>query len=247
MILVDPRNPEAQEMGERLAADLPEGVDDLALVLGGDGWMLHCVREHGLDQTYLGLNAGRIGFLLNDVRAWDHVVDKLQRRAFQVYALPVLDVDWTGEDGAVHHTFAVNDVALERSTGQTAHLRLSIDGREVVETLVADGLVFATALGSTAYTFSAGGPACHPTLELLAVTAICAHHPRLSPFVLPAGASAVVEVQAAWRRPVRVVPDGQAFDQVVRAEVGLSGSRVRLAWLEGHDLTARMVTKILHP
>lgn len=249
MILVDPRNPVAARYAERLNEAMPEGHDDpdVIVVIGGDGFMLQSVGQHGLRPTYVGLNAGRVGFLLNDVTDWSATADRLRRRAWRSWQFPVLAATIRTLDGAVHQVQALNDVVLERSTGQTAHLRLCVDGEEVVDTLVADGIIFATALGSTAYTFSAGGPACHPTLPALAVTAICPHKPRLSPMVLPAGTTARVEVRRPEHRPVRGVADGQHVEGVVDLSLGLADDVVRFAWFEGTDLTSRMVGKILRP
>ncbi len=247
MILVDPYNRQASELAERLQADLPAAENlDVDLVIGGDGFMLKTLAEDS-DRVCLGLNAGRIGFLMNDTDAWDRVIDRLQRRAWTVYEFPTLQAELTLANSEQVVLRAVNDVAIERSTGQTAHLALDIDTRRVVERLVADGLVVSTALGSTAYTFSAGGPAVHPTLPLLAITAICPHHPRLAPFVLPEDSTVRIAVHDSHRRPVRVVADGRTTDDVLRAVIGIAPERVRLAWLEGHDHTARIVAKILRP
>jgi NAD+ kinase len=247
MIVVDVRNPTAVGFANDLAAVMPEGWndDEVVLVVGGDGFLLHTVADLGLHRTYLGLNAGRVGFLLNDVSCWDVTADQLRRRAFTVYTFPVLEAHVTDGAGTTHVVPAINDIVLDRATGQTAHLQLSISGREVVDTLVADGLIFSTALGSTAYTFSAGGPACHAALDVMAVTAICPHKPRLSPFLLPLTAEAQVQVRAPERRPVRVTADGNQIDDVRSLRVVTATTRVKIAWLEGHDHTQRMVTKIL--
>ncbi len=249
MIVCDPRNPTATAMADALAAHLPEGVpgEALVVVIGGDGFLLRTVADRGLAPIYLGLNAGHLGFLLNDVGDWAETAAQIARRAFHVHAFPLLRAEITTAAGAVVIDHAINDVYLERATSQTAQLKLTIDGQSVVERMVADGIVFSTALGSTAYSFSAGGPACHPTLRQLVVTSICAHRPRLPPFCLPADALAVVDVHVPDRRPVRAVADGRAVDDVVRVTLRFDGSEVRLAYLPGHDFTSRMVRKILHP
>lgn len=249
MLHHDPRNDAAVRLVDILTQRLPAIADDpeLDVVVGGDGFMLHTVAEHGFDKVYLGLNAGRVGFLMNESSDVEAVLTHLGARAWRVEVFPTLHADLVLEDGTVREIRAVNDVALERSTGQTAHLRLAIDGTAVVDTLVADGIIFSTALGSTAYTFSAGGPACHPTLPLMVVTAICPHRPRLQPFVLHDDATAHVHVLAQHRRPVRAVADGETIDGVrgVRARIGRP--RVQLAWLPGSDFTTRMITKIVRP
>lgn len=249
MIVADPRNPLAQRYEAALREHLPEGVDGVAIVIGGDGFMLATINQLGHDRVYLGLNAGRVGFLLNDVTAtdegWSAIADRLRARAWKTSHFPLLTAQITRADGTVTTEHAVNDVVLERHTGQTAHLGLSIDGTPVVEHLVCDGVIFATALGSTAYTFSAGGPACHPTLRTMAVTAICPHKPRLSPFLLPEASTARLDVLAADRRPVRAVTDGRMIEDVRAVAVALGPDSVKIAFLQGHDFTTCMVSKIL--
>lgn len=246
MIVHDSRNERASAIRAELDHRLPPGFDaGVVLVIGGDGFLLQTASRLGWDHVYLGLNAGHLGFLLNDVESWEVVVDQLERRAFTARAFPLLEASIELEDGAITTERALNDVYLERMTGQTARLTLSFDGHRVVEKLVADGIIFSTALGSTAYAFSAGGPACHPTLDVITVTPICPHLPRLPPVALPVTARARVEVLHPEFRPVRAVADGRELNRVRAVEVFRSGTQVKLAYLEGHDFTSRMIRKLL--
>jgi NAD+ kinase len=156
-----------------------------------------------------------------------------------------LEAEIATVDGQTRRDIAVNDVYLERSTGQTARLRLTIDGHPVVESLVADGVILATALGSTAYSFSAGGAPAHPEVPILCVTPICPHLPKLSPFILPIDAVARAEVLVPDRRPVRAVADGRAVEAVAAVTVRRAAQPVRIAWFAGHDPTSTLVHKIV--
>lgn len=248
MIVHDARNPVAVRNRALLEAHLEgEHLGETVVVIGGDGFLLHTINELGHDRTYLGLNAGRVGFLLNDVVDWKETADQLRSGAWKVTAFPLLEARCIDIDGNEIIERAVNDVYLERASGQTARLGLSVDGSRVVETLVADGVIVSTALGSTAYNFSAGGPACHPTLRILTVTPICPHLPRLSPFALPVGSRIDVTIQNHEHRPVRAVADGRNLAKVVRVSLGVAPAQLALAHLQGHDFTSRMVEKILHP
>ena len=250
MIVHDQRNARAVELRARLDKFLPGGVpgDEVCVVIGGDGFLLRTAAQTAFAHTYLGLNAGHLGFLLNDVDdgSWESVARQIADRTFTVHHFPLLHAAIEGADGTVELQ-AINDVYLERMTSQAAHLQLTIDAHVVVQRLVADGVVFSTALGSTAYAFSAGGPACHPTLRTLVVTPICPHRPRLAPFALPATARARVDILDGDRRPVRAVADGRAVNAVTRVSIADEGAEVRLATLAGHDFTSRMIRKILHP
>lgn len=250
MIVCDERNPKATGLLAGLRKRLGDAwqpANDLGIVIGGDGFLLRTVATHGMDRPWLGLNAGNLGFLLNDAQDLDRVVSLLDSGRYKVHEFPIVVAKVICADGSEIVERAVNDVYLERMTGQAARLRLVIDGHEVVEQLVADGLIFATALGSTAYAYSAGGQPLHPLLKVMQVTPICAHQPRIPSVALPADARAEVEVlQHAWR-PVRAVADGRALDNVLKVEVGLGETGVKLAYLESHDFTGRLLRKIVHP
>jgi NAD+ kinase len=248
MILVDDRNPAARAAGEELRSRLSGVALDVVVVVGGDGFMLRAVHEHrGPGRVFLGVNAGRVGFLLNDVPGWDVVADRIRGGAWRVRAFPLLSVRVTDVTGAVWRELAVNDVYLERSTGQTAHFAVQIDGETFVDDLVADGVLLATALGSTAYTFSAGGPPCHPDLRALCITPICPHQPRLPAVVLPETARARVDVLKKDLRPARAVIDGRAIESVATVEAGFEDESVQLAFWSDVSLTSRLVRKILVP
>jgi len=251
MIRIDTRNP----LAEKLAHALGERVDleslpiDLCLVVGGDGWMLETIRNAGPEATFLGINAGRTGFLLNDVDDLDRVAAALKAGQWRVWDFPRLAMQcWPEADGStLRHDSAVNDIYLERMSGQTAHLRIDIDGVQVVERLVCDGLVTSTALGSTAYHFSSSGHACHPAVRAIHLTPICPHSPRLSPLTLPPDSVIRVEVLQGKKRPVRAVSDGVDHGPVRSLEVRQDPQGIRLAFLEGHDFTGTLVRKILTP
>ncbi len=250
MLRADPRNERALALAERLSplldrVDLPP---ELQLILGGDGFLLASIRSGGPEPLYMGLNAGRVGFMLNEVpNALDALVEQIAHGAWSELQVPLLQVEATTVDGNTLRDLALNDVYLERSTGQTAHLRVRVDGVRVVERLVCDGLIVSTALGSTAYAFSAGNAACHPRLRLMQLTAICPHAPKMAPLNLPHEATVSAENLFPKRRPTRLVCDGFDHPDVVDIRVRDAKTDVRLAFLEGHDLTATLVRKILLP
>ena len=246
MITLDPQNPRAVAFREELVRRVPEdiGGDDLVIVIGGDGFLLQTVARLGLARRYLGINSGHLGFLLNDVDDWDRLAERLVGGRFEETRFPVLSATMHRANGETVEDFAINDVYLERMTSQTARLRVSIDGVTVVDPLVADGVILSTAVGSTAYAFSAGGPAIHPALRVIGVTPICPHQPRLSSMVLPASSAVAVFAQEPDRRPVRCVADGRGVDAIVRVDVRLGPAEATLCHLEGHQPTTRMVRKL---
>jgi NAD+ kinase len=250
VIVCDERNPRARVLRDALLERLGLGwtpPEPVSLVLGGDGFLLHTVAELGTARTWLPLNAGTLGFLMNDVTDLDVVARELADGNWRVIAFPMVEASIVHTDGTSTTASAVNDVYLERMTGQAARLRVRVSGVTVVDQLVADGLIFATALGSTAYAFSAGGQPMHPLLEVLQITPICPHRPKLPSVALPVNVVASVEVEEQDRRPVRVVVDGRARDHVARVTVQLRPGAVRLAYLAHHDFTHQLLEKVVFP
>lgn len=248
MIVHDRRNPRAVALRDEVLDRRPEigARDDLTIVIGGDGFLLHTVHEHGFDRTYFGMNGGTLGFLLNDVKGRvPEVCDAISANAWSEHRFPLLEATVHRASGEPVIDHAMNDVYLERSSGQTARVTVSIDGHVLVDQLAADGLIFATALGSTGYSYSAGGAPCASELPVMCVTPICPHKPRLAPFVVSYGTVAQVDVYAPDRRPVRAVIDGRDVPDVTRLVVGPAAHSVRMAYLHGHDVTLQLVRKLM--
>ena len=247
MIRVDRRNPKAVERGRTLATllDLHALPPRVCVVLGGDGHLLRVIHEQGAEWTYIGLNCGRVGFLLNEAEDLGAFAEAVVQQDYTVREVPRLRATGLTDARETVTGAAMNDVYLERMSGQTAHLRVLVNDTEVVERLVCDGLIVSTAIGSTAYSLAAGGPACHASLQLTALVAIAPHKPRMPPILLPHDARITVEVQDFERRPVRMVCDGRDHDGVIKVQVEDSGSPVKLAYLRGHDPTAALISKLV--
>ena len=165
--------------------DLSNLVADVAVVLGGDGTVLHTARRMGDRPTpVLGINLGRLGFLADFTPdAFRDRLPDLAARRFTVDDLMSLSCALIRADGETQTHRGLNDVVLR--AGPAFHLLeigLSIDG-EGVMTYRGDGLIVATPVGSTAHSLSAGGPILPPDAHMFVVTPICAHTLTLRPLV----------------------------------------------------------------
>jgi NAD+ kinase len=146
---------------------------ELLLSIGGDGTVLEAVkRALPLGLPILGINSGRIGFLAEIEES--QIVETLERieaRDWVVEERMTLKAEI--EDGPTQH--GLNDIVIsKRMANRLAPLSVHVDG-ELFRTYRADGIVVASATGSTAYSFSAGGPAVDPTLRALFMTAVAPH------------------------------------------------------------------------
>jgi len=207
--------------------------------------MLECIRTHGSQQPYLGINTGTLGFLMNSTEDIKRIAHSLREKEWTEYSFPRLHL--TGESLHGNHIngYALNDVYMARIGGLAANLRIDIDGVKIVDKIICDGLVVATALGSTAYSSSAGGSPSHPLLGGMHITPICPHTPRLRPFIIPDEASVHVQVLSPERRIVQAVGDGFSYGEARYITITSATDSIRLAFLKGHNFTERMVRKIL--
>jgi NAD+ kinase len=245
MLHIDPYNPRAQKLHDELDKYVDFSKIPINVVFGGDGYMLKIIREYGSQKAYLGINAGTLGFLMNDIETHpsqnrDDVIQKLNTQQWRSYAFPRLQLINNNDSYQLFH--AVNDVYLARTTGQSANLRIDIDGVNVVEKLMCDGVIIATSLGSTAYSSSAGGSPCHPLLRGIHITPISPRSPRLRPFMVPQSSVIEIETLTSERRPTQVVCDGQSLGPCTHAKIK-SGDVVHLTFLEGHNFTETLVRK----
>jgi len=168
---------------------------DLIIVLGGDGTILRVARElEGSAVPLLGVNLGNLGFLTS-IRGdkLTSAVREILRGEYQVSERLALQATLlrAGKRKEAHR--ALNDVVVSRGAfSRIVRLRLSVDG-ELLTEYVCDGMIFATATGSTAYSLSAGGPIMVPTARALIITPICPH--ALSNRSVIAGENSVVHCQ----------------------------------------------------
>lgn len=218
----------------------------LVISLGGDGTFLRAARiAHTQDCDVLGVNLGRVGFLLR-VPA-ETVTDEISRaltddlNVERRVSLLVSSPDRTLSE------YCLNEVVLERSQTGMVRVKTFIAGDEFL-TYSADGVMVSTATGSTGYNFSAGGPVISPELDVLVMTPIAPHFTIDRSVVV--GAHQPIRLQVVDREativadgePVGTLRTGEMIDvtfdpQGVRVlgtyELGL-GTRLRQSLRDGH-------------
>jgi NAD+ kinase len=218
---------------------------DALVTVGGDGTLLHALHllaQADLELPVFGLHRGTTGFLLN---SW-HAEPDLETRVATALSERVvpLSLTATGPDGERRPpVLAYNEVALRRTSAQSARLRLLVDGVARLPQLVGDGLIVATPAGSTAYNRSAGGPVLPMSSGVLAVTSVCALRPQRWPGALVSRTSEIeVEVLDAEHRPVAVSADGRVEQPVSRVVVREVPERTATVLFEASDtLTERVL------
>jgi len=191
---------------------------EVIVPLGGDGFMLETLhRFFSSGRPIFGMHRGSVGFLMNPYRP-DGLYERLA--AAQPVELHPLEMAAWREEGNCHRAIAFNEVSLLRETRQAAKLKVTVDNVVRLEELMADGILLATAVGSTAYNFSAHGPIIPLGAEILALTPISAFRPRRwRGALLPHGAHVRIEALEAKKRPVSAVADFTEVRDVVSVEI----------------------------
>ena len=146
-------------------------------------------------------------------------------------------------DGSIVTARAINEVALWRQSFQAAKMRVSVDGKERLDELVADGLMIATPAGSTAYNLSANGPILPLDAPLMALTPISAFRPRRwRGALLPDRAKVTIDVLEAEKRPLASTADQVEVKNVIRITVSMDHAMgLVLLHDPGHSLDERIL------
>ena len=159
---------------------------DFALSVGGDGTFLTTAAAIGRNNVpILGINCGRLGFLAEvQTQDVDLIMDQLIRSDYTIEQRPLLTVT-TSEKDRIPAPNALNEVAVMK---QGLSSMISIETRlngELLHTYEADGLIIATATGSTAYNLSVGGPLMLPQTRGILLSPIASHSLNVRPLVVP--------------------------------------------------------------
>ncbi|TJZ99937.1 NAD(+)/NADH kinase [Actinacidiphila oryziradicis] len=164
---------------------------DLILSLGGDGTMLRAMRlAAGGDAPVLGVNVGRLGFLAEvDIPDVPDALSAIDGHRFSLEPRSGVRATIGGRE-----ELAFNDIVLVRSPGRpSAAVQLRVEGHPFVN-YAADAVIVATPTGSTAYSFSAGGPIVSPSAEGLLVTPVAPHSAFNRSLFLSSGEKLALEV-----------------------------------------------------
>ena len=195
---------------------------DAAVSLGGDGTLLQMARHlipHRI--PIFGVNFGHLGFLAEvDLRGLNKAVARLSQGNYNLEQRSLLQAkvvqESSGEVKAVAQ--ALNEFVLAKGIfSKLAHIRMYINGKPP-GSYAADGLIIATATGSTAYNLSAGGPLVMPELDVKTVTPVCAHSLQARALVLPMAEP--IELRAVpGSEELVLASDGENIVSVVEGDV----------------------------
>jgi NAD kinase/nicotinic acid mononucleotide adenylyltransferase len=241
----DPNNLLAREQYNKLKPfECLDGRDpDLIVPIGGDGYFMHCVRKHWRRYIpFFGVNAGHVGYLLNDCG----VLEELFSAPLKLHHLSMLYVEAEAENATgekhVLEELAFNDAWVERSSGQTALIRILVNGEERIRRVRGDGVLMSTAAGSTAYAQALGAspvPVGAPLIQLVGSNIVSPAQWR--PVHLNQEDIVEFEVVDNFKRPCRGYVDAVDVGTVTRMLVRTSRvAGVQVAFADSCDLQQKL-------
>ncbi|MFM7627097.1 MAG: NAD(+)/NADH kinase [Gammaproteobacteria bacterium] len=244
---------ESPRLGDIAARFVPEsalaGAADLVVAIGGDGTLLYAAGlVAGRGVPLLGVNRGRLGFL-TDVMP-EHMLASVDAALAGDCARderPLLAAEVRTAAGGTASGLALNDVVLQkRQSGHLVDFETWIGGR-FVNTHGGDGLVVATATGSTAYALSCGGPIIEPGLDVLVVAPICPHTLSDRPIVVPGSADIEVRLVDRPDSYAEVTCDGRPLGSLApgdRLVIRPAAARITLLHPPGYDYYRLLRSKL---
>ena len=224
---------------------------DVMISVGGDGTILKCARlasKYG--KKLLGINCGRLGFMATLERDELSKLSKLISGDYGVDERMMLKIEVRRENGYRAEYTALNEAVI--SSGYVSGIRdftVLADGF-TVSSLRADGLIFSTPTGASAYSLSAGGPLIEPSLDCIEFTQICPHSLFARTMLFSPLKKIEVRFEADTECEVSLVADGQEPVRLsARDKVIISRSDMRLSLIDiGGDGYFRAVNrKLMQP
>lgn len=219
-----------------------------AIVLGGDGTILRAAEiVRGHDIPIIGVNLGNVGFLAEIAQpSVNEIVQAVQNGDIHREPRLVLKYEIIRSGVVFAKGWALNEVAIERSSTQMLELFVQIDGRPLSK-WGCDGVICATPTGSTAYAFSAGGPVVWPEVSALVLLPLAAHALFSRPMVVSPDCEVVIDVSS---QSAQISSDGLRQTELIagdRIVLTKDSQQIQLAYINGGKFTDRLVAKFKLP
>lgn len=225
---------------------------DAVVVIGGDGAILQASRICAPHQVpVFGVNMGYLGFLTEATpNQWENCVGALQRGEYWIESRLMIRGEIFREGKMLNAEDALNDVVVGRgAVAKTIHLDAYIDG-EWATGYNADGLIIATATGSTAYALAAGGPIMPPELDNILMIPVAPHLSMERPVILSQGATVTIIISPRTETETMVTIDGSTtvtLHQGDEVRVHASENRSRFIRLQGRNYFFRSLMDRMEP
>lgn len=193
---------------------------DIAVTVGGDGTIIHAAKYAAkANKPLIGVNVGRLGFVAGIEPENIGELKRLFVGDYGVQRRMLLDVDILHKDGIKETYLAVNDINVARGQlSRIIDISVYLDDSKI-STYRADGLLFSTPTGSTAYALSAGGPVIFPEMDCILMTPVCPHSLISRPVLFDGKNNLTVKVESPDNAPVLLSVDGEKNIDITETDI----------------------------
>lgn len=224
---------------------------DMIIAIGGDGTILKCsIKSSRFGKPILGINCGRLGFMASLEHTELDLLNNLNTGNYTVSKRMMLKAEVISSNGKRCEFIALNDVVILKSDDcKIADYEIFKEDK-MISSLRADGVIFSTATGATAYSMSAGGSIIEPEMECIELTHICPHSLFARSMILSAGSVITVKCHAAGKSHVSINVDGNNMlklsdgDKVV---ISKSDYSVEIIDINGGSFFSSVNHKLMRP
>lgn len=223
---------------------------NLLIVLGGDGTLIGASRRLNgfINCPILGINIGNLGFLTSaDITELDKVMINLKDGNYFIQERMMLQGEVIGTQSS-ERKIALNDLVIARGTlSRMSKFTIYVDNKEFTS-IKGDGVIISSPTGSSAYSFSAGGPLIYPTLDVILLTPICPHTKNMQTMVLE-GKSTITIVSESYEEEVYLSIDGQKairLDREHKVNISKADHSCKLLLFDDYDYFKLLKTKLLN-
>ena len=218
------------------------------IVLGGDGTILRAAEiVKGHEVPIIGINLGNVGFLAEiSEPSIAEIVKAVDSGSIHREPRLTLKYEIIRNGSVISQGWALNEVAVERSSARMLELFVQIDGRPLSK-WGCDGVICATPTGSTAYAFSAGGPVVWPEVSALVLLPLAAHALFSRPMVVSPECEIVIDVLS---NDAQISADGLRQEEIQlsdRIVITKEKAKIQLAYVNAGNFTDRLVAKFKLP
>ncbi len=226
------------------------GKVDFAIAIGGDGTILRCAKMLiGSETKLLGINTGHLGFMASMEPSQLHEIARLRTGDYRVSRRMMLCGDLTDEKGYVfQHFTALNDIVMARQFARVIDFSVYRNEAELGQ-YRADGAIFSTPTGSTAYALSAGGSVIEPEFSCIGFTLVCPHSLATRPILFSPESRLCVRLTISDAHEVYISSDGETpvpFDPHHQLTIYRSEHTIQLVDLSGNTFFDSLNRKITH-
>ena len=154
----------------------PTKISNIIIVIGGDGFMLQTLKKNkNSKKSYYGINSGNYGFLMNKF-SYKNTIKNLHKA--KMITISPLEMIVKNNKKQTKKYLAINEVSILRQSRQAASLTINYGSKQIIKSLVSDGVLVSTPAGSTAYNLSVHGPILSLNSKKLSICPISPFRPR---------------------------------------------------------------------